>query len=553
MLSQLKFGPRIYLLAGVLIAFMVMVGVNGLWQMNQVGNSLQKVTGEQIPLNSLMTDTVSSQLESVVLFDRAILSSSHKHSSTEVFQKSSELFLEQHQKTLSLLSNVEALLGERSTEEALVEINESLAVVKTLTNQYGFNFEKLAGEVKLNGVVGSLELLAQSQSLADSIHAKLVAIETAADKLLAESIAAADQRDRTAMDVMSFLLLLAIPCALLVAHIVSNSILQPLQTLKERFHRLAQGNGDLNVSFDIEANDEAGQISRDCNAFLELFRSSIGSIQRSTEDLETFSHKTVESVNIAKDNVQQKQLETSSLADSLAEMSGSVQEVASKTADASQVVQLVRHYMKEGLGATNNTKDLLHDLVNEITDASEVIQQLAKETENIGAVLEAIRGIADQTNLLALNAAIEAARAGESGRGFAVVADEVRTLAQRTQDSTQDIQRLIERLQLKAQKAVSSMEKGNTGAADCDQNANKAAKLLVNASECVSEIYDLTKMIAKETDQQSQAANEIKANAVKINDMVNGTARSIGETTEANKEIENHIHSLRGQVEQFKI
>jgi methyl-accepting chemotaxis protein len=195
----------------------------------------------------------------------------------------------------------------------------------------------------------------------------------------------------------------------------------------------------------------------------------------------------------------------------------------------------------------------IEELAKEIGNASNVITNLEQDSENIGSVLDVIRGIAEQTNLLALNAAIEAARAGEQGRGFAVVADEVRTLASRTQQSTQEIQTMIERLQQGAHNAVDVMKASQSRTTDTVGHANKAGEALNSISNYVGDINDMNLQIASAAEQQSAVAEEINQNVVRITDIAQHTSDSMQEIASSSNDLAQLSSNLDTLVSNFKV
>jgi len=192
-------------------------------------------------------------------------------------------------------------------------------------------------------------------------------------------------------------------------------------------------------------------------------------------------------------------------------------------------------------------------LAKEIEHGANVVNALQGDVGNIVAVLDVIRGIAEQTNLLALNAAIEAARAGEQGRGFAVVADEVRTLASRTQESTQEIQDMIERLQSGASEAVTVMEGGKESSDLTVAKANAAEGSLDEITGAITTISDMTTQIASAVEEQSAVSEDINRNLTRIVDIAVDTASDTAASTDATQNLLQLCDELRGQVTRFKV
>jgi methyl-accepting chemotaxis protein len=194
---------------------------------------------------------------------------------------------------------------------------------------------------------------------------------------------------------------------------------------------------------------------------------------------------------------------------------------------------------------------IIDSLDSDILTASTSISQLKADSENIGGVLEVIRGIAEQTNLLALNAAIEAARAGEQGRGFAVVADEVRTLASRSHDATQEIQEMIERLQQGVTSAVKDMADVSKRASEGVAQVEESAEALAEISGSVSVINDMNTQIAAATEEQNAVAGEVSRNIEQIHQLSNDSVQSAYQTEQSSQKLMELAENLKIMVEQF--
>jgi methyl-accepting chemotaxis protein len=247
----------------------------------------------------------------------------------------------------------------------------------------------------------------------------------------------------------------------------------------------------------------------------------------------------------------QKQ-ETEMVASAITEMTATVQEVASNAEGASRAAADADNEAKEGNQVVNSTVQAITALAREIEDSSAVIEKLKGDSENIGTVLDVIKGIAEQTNLLALNAAIEAARAGEQGRGFAVVADEVRTLAQRTQQSTAEIEGLIDALQGGAEQAVSVMTQSRDRAGATVEKAQHAGQSLSSITQAVETILQMNTQIATASEEQSAVSEEIQRNVVNIQTISEETSMGAEQTSSASAELARLGEQLQALVGQFK-
>ncbi len=241
-------------------------------------------------------------------------------------------------------------------------------------------------------------------------------------------------------------------------------------------------------------------------------------VGRLSNDLSFTASDIFASMEKAENSIARQQQETDQVATAMNEMTATVEEVARNAAEASGAAQAALDASNEGLGIARTAREDIQVLVDKVDNASQVISRLEEESGNIGVVLDVIKNIAEQTNLLALNAAIEAARAGEQGRGFAVVADEVRTLASRTQESTQEIEEMISRLQAGVRDSVAVMqvavEKGQEGS----EQVGRTLTALDTILQAVNTMSDMNSQIATAAEEQTAVANEINQNILNINE-----------------------------------
>jgi methyl-accepting chemotaxis protein len=316
-------------------------------------------------------------------------------------------------------------------------------------------------------------------------------------------------------------------------------------------HALSQG--DLTHKVNISGKDEFAwmcwEYSQGRKGFMALVKDILGNAGQLAAAAEELSAITEQSNN----GVMRQQSEIGQVATAMNEMSATVSEVSKNAGNAAQAAQEADDQAKNGWDVVNTTVQTINNLASEVERTSEVIENLKGDSISIGTVLDVIRDIAEQTNLLALNAAIEAARAGEQGRGFAVVADEVRTLASRTQQSTREINDMIERLQNGANQAVSVMEMGRTKAVESVEQAAKAGEALQSITGVVDNIKSMNMQIASAAEEQSSTAEEINRNIVNISEVAQETAGGSQQTASASDELARLASDLQGQVSKFKV
>ena len=311
--------------------------------------------------------------------------------------------------------------------------------------------------------------------------------------------------------------------------------------------------GDLTVRSTQSGNDEVGQLGSAINTMLTDFQRSVAHISGAAAQLATASEEMSSITEQATRGAKRQQGDVDQVATAMHEMSTTVLEVARNAERAAHSARDADEVAKTAAQAAVEATAGINTLVGEIDKASTAINQLDVDSQHIGKVLEVIRGIADQTNLLALNAAIEAARAGEQGRGFAVVADEVRTLASRTQQSTQEIQGMIERLQSGAKNAVKVMEQARAqGKMGTEQVARTSASLTSIAGAVVV-MRDMNAQIASAAEEQSAVAEEINRNLIDIRQVAAETAQGSEQTASASQDVARLAIDLEASTAHFKI
>ena len=329
-------------------------------------------------------------------------------------------------------------------------------------------------------------------------------------------------------------------------------------SLIRNINRVAYGvesieEGKLSTRLKIETNDEMKLISDDFNSMAERFESLVKEI---ADAVKLLSMTAIEYSQVSVDShqsIENQNRETEQVATAMNEMSATVQEVAKSASDASISASNADNEAASGKSIVQETIGSIEGIAGEVENAGNVIQSLAKESEQIGSVLDVIKGIAEQTNLLALNAAIEAARAGEQGRGFAVVADEVRTLASRTQDSTKEIEAMIERLQIGANNAVQVMDTGHKKAQEGVNNGHRAASALLAITDAVDKINQMNSHIACAAEEQSVTADEMNKNIIHISQMADITLEGAKETREKSTKLSELANNLDALLGQFKL
>ena len=359
---------------------------------------------------------------------------------------------------------------------------------------------------------------------------------------------------RTAtFSMVAIMITIALAVGILVYWLFHQLINQRLISLEERFRDIAEGDGDLRKRVPVQGDDTIDRLGRYFNAVLEKIHQAIIEFGHATEQLSKESrHASAISEQTSHGAVQQ-QTETDQVAAAMTQMGATVGEVGKSAGIAAEAAQSADKEANKGRQIVSRTVQSIEGLAVEVNKASDVIKQLALDSENIGMIVDVIKGVAEQTNLLALNAAIEAARAGEQGRGFAVVADEVRTLAQRTQKSTQEIQQMVERLQKGATNAVQVMVSGQSKAQETVRQAVEAGNSLESITKGVTTISAMNTQIASAAEEQISAVDEINRNIAAITTIAEQTAEGAKQSGISSNALTKLAQQLQGLVMQFKV
>ncbi len=492
---------------------------------------------------------IGGQLETSLL---SLLTVSYEYIKTETLVRSQTLGNEVDlvvEKVVTQLSDMMQTAGGRDDSGTLDDIND---LVNNAINAIKAN----DGVVQLH--VDRLErrndaekaLNASDSNIAQAVVA-LENLLNLADKKATHVESQVNGAITTGNTVVIVVVLISIAVAAIIGFATVRAITRPLYRVNELL--TVASSGDLTHRLDDSAQDEFGLLARNCNTLIGNLKELITAINVRAEQLAAASEQTSAVTAQTTHSIQDQKSQIGQVATATTEMHSTSQLVVQNAEDT---LSQIRHADAEAENVRQislENKDTIEILSRDVQEAADVINKLHQDSASIGGILDVIRGVADQTNLLALNAAIEAARAGEQGRGFAVVADEVRTLASRTQESTQEINAMIEVLQAGAEKAVSVMNQGKEQTAACVAQTEKATQALDIISDAVHKAHDVSSQIEQSAREQNTVSQEISEKLETIVGIAEETTAGAQQTSESSHEVARLAEELQQSIRQFKV
>nr|WP_053139594.1 methyl-accepting chemotaxis protein [Pseudomonas sp. MIACH] len=375
------------------------------------------------------------------------------------------------------------------------------------------------------------------------------------EEALGQSVSSLAMHERDDASRALWLTIGAVIVSLLAVAVLSWLIIRMIDSAVRDLNRVLNdlAQRDLTARATYESKDEFGQISRNLNRMAQEISGVVQEIGSATAQVATAAEESSTVTMQTSQSVERQRQSTELVATAINEMSATVREVAHSTNDAAQLSQRVNTSTTQGRTEIEGTITLIRQLSGQAEDTALIIDELKQESDGISSVLDVIRGIAEQTNLLALNAAIEAARAGDHGRGFAVVASEVRVLAQKTQESTGNIQQMISNLQSGSDRASSSMQDTLGKAQDGARKVERAGELLLEIAEGVASISDRNLQIASAAEEQSAVSEDINRNVNEINDLVIQVSAGAEQTAITSQELARLAEHQQDLVNRFKV
>ena len=492
---------------------------------------------------------IGGQLETSLL---SLLTVSYEYIKTETLVRSQTLGNEVDlvvEKVVTQLSDMMQTAGGRDDSGTLDDINDlvnnAINAIKANDGVVQLHVDRLErrndAEKALNASDSNIaQAVVALENLLNLADKKAIHVESQVNGAIA-----------TGNTVVIVVVIISIAVAAFIGYVTVRAITRPLYRVNELL--TVASSGDLTHRLDDSAQDEFGLLARNCNTLIGNLKELITAINVRAEQLAAASEQTSAVTAQTTHSIQDQKSQIGQVATATTEMHSTSQLVVQNAEDT---LSQIRHADAEAENVRQislENKNTIEILSRDVQEAADVINKLHQDSASIGGILDVIRGVADQTNLLALNAAIEAARAGEQGRGFAVVADEVRTLASRTQESTQEINAMIEVLQAGAEKAVSVMNQGKEQTAACVAQTEKATQALDIISDAVHKAHDVSSQIEQSAREQNTVSQEISEKLETIVGIAEETTAGAQQTSESSHEVARLAEELQQSIRQFKV
>ncbi|MCB1761293.1 MAG: methyl-accepting chemotaxis protein [Gammaproteobacteria bacterium] len=549
LLNRLKISTRVFILAGSGMVMLLTAGLFGLHGLSQTDDAMLDL------YQNAMAHTVrAGKIVGLLNRSNAQLLLTLQHDPKGAFADMHDHAVQKH------LDAVDGALAEVDGIIAEIEASDLVGEERTIMATLGTELAALRGETlaEYNKAIAGDDYRRANEIILVEVERHIGKATQMANALLAfqveeagKTYAAAEELYNGEVVGMVILLAVSFAISILLGVLIRSAIGRTVVQLDDAASAMAGGKLTARVQYD--GRDELRHLADAFNRVGEDFKSTVGKVRDAVSQIAAAAEQTAVVSQQSLQGVNQQKSETEQVATAMNEMNATVHDVARNAAETAKAARAADAAASQGRQVVRTAIETINQLAAGVTNSSDVIGKLQRESEEIGGVLDVIRGIAEQTNLLALNAAIEAARAGEQGRGFAVVADEVRTLASRTQASTSEIQNMISRLQTGAGEAVQAMASGTAQANAGVEQAVQAGQALEEITSAVDRITDMSTQIASAVEEQSAVAEEINSNIHNIAEVASQTQSGADQNASAAKELARLAGSLQAEVGRFQV
>jgi methyl-accepting chemotaxis protein len=524
------------IVAVAIIGFVVYFSVNF-----QVASSnahhLEQLRGSIFPSLERSEKNLVRLKEVVALLDAAV--ATEEEDNVEEAEQTIQLM----QVAFSEIAKLSPSVAEASNE-LKQSLNEYFSVASTLT--LGM----------LNGDIRAAQISVKVQAMQvkyKTFNEALIKLRDERYRAFTETIESADEAASFGLTMGMLIGAVLILVLAITGYVVASGIVANVSGVSGNLREIASGEGDLTRRLEARSQDEVGSLVGYFNTFIDKLQGIIRELMANTGMVNTAAEELASIAQKSRESMEQQRIDTDQVATASTQMAATVVEVAQHASLAAEAANSANTAAHNGNNVVDETIAIINRLAEDVSQGASAVSQLREDSQKVGSVLDVIRGIAEQTNLLALNAAIEAARAGEQGRGFAVVADEVRTLASRTQESTQEIQTMIEHLQASAGNASEVMQRGILTSDAGVAKAADAGEALNSITQAVDVIRDMNTQIASAAEEQSAVAAEMDKNITNISRASEENTDNSNQLASAGASLSQLATRMQSLVGQFKV
>lgn len=538
-IGSLNIGNRLKVGLGLIIAFMVLLIMTGVWSLGVINAKLDRI----INVNNTKI-SLAYQMQSVTgTIDKSLMTSmiARDQTTTATEQKratdAAQIFTQS-------LARLEKLETTPKGKEIIAQAKTNFEVAQQANQRVSKLLSDGDTDQATSMIIGIGEI---TKMLTESCD-ELVRYQ---QDLTAKAAAEARATYSRASSILLVAGALVLAFAAFLSIYLKNSITKPLSKAVSIAHTIAEG--DLTVRIDHVTSDETGELLRAVKNMVEGLQRIIGEVKAVAADMADASQKLSGNSELMTGGAEEQAVKATQVATASEEMSHTVLEIAKNTSGIAESATETAMLAKNGEAVVDRSVEKVKAIAKTIEESGKLIRLLGERSNQIGAILNVINEIADQTNLLALNAAIEAARAGDAGRGFAVVADEVRKLAERTANSTSEIGEMIRAIQEEVSRMVSSMDGVTVEVRSGVDLSSQAGDVLRHIVESVDELHVMVQQIASATEQMAATSHDINKDIETIAAVSKETSGSSGQINEAARKLSEMSINLEGVVRGFKV